>query len=60
MESRISHNLYLAGEMLDIDGVTGGFNLQAAWSTGYSIAEAIILRALHPVSEDIKHFENEP
>ncbi len=34
MESRIVRGLYLAGELLDIDGFTGGFNLQAAWSTG--------------------------
>jgi predicted Rossmann fold flavoprotein len=34
MESRRSPGLYLAGEVLDIDGVTGGFNLQAAWTTG--------------------------
>jgi predicted Rossmann fold flavoprotein len=34
MESRIVPGLYFCGEMLDIDGFTGGFNLQAAWSTG--------------------------
>jgi len=34
MESRLSPGLYLAGEVLDIDGVTGGFNLQSAWTTG--------------------------
>jgi predicted Rossmann fold flavoprotein len=34
MESRRSPGLYLAGEVLDLDGVTGGFNLQAAWTTG--------------------------
>ena len=28
-------NLFLAGEVLDIDAVTGGFNFQAAWTTGY-------------------------
>ncbi len=33
--------LYFAGEVLDIDGITGGFNLQAAWSTGYLAAESI-------------------
>jgi len=35
MESRVVPNLYFAGEVLDIDGVTGGFNFQAAWSTGF-------------------------
>ncbi len=34
MQSKICKNLYLAGEILDIDGFTGGFNLQAAWATG--------------------------
>jgi predicted Rossmann fold flavoprotein len=34
MESRRSPGLYLAGEVLDIDGITGGFNLQSAWTTG--------------------------
>lgn len=35
MESLKAKGLYLAGEMLDIDGVSGGYNLQFAWSTGY-------------------------
>ena len=35
MQSRKCKNLYFAGEVLDIDGVTGGFNFQAAWTTGY-------------------------
>lgn len=35
MESRIVSGLYLCGEMLDLDAVTGGFNLQIAWSTGH-------------------------
>lgn len=35
MESKICKGLYFAGEMLDIDGLTGGFHLQIAWSTGY-------------------------
>jgi len=35
MESRICPGLYFAGELLDIDGVTGGFNFQAAWTTGW-------------------------
>lgn len=34
MESRVCPGLHFAGEVLDIDGVTGGFNLQAAWTTG--------------------------
>lgn len=35
MESRLIHGLYLCGEVLDIAGPVGGYNLQAAWSTGY-------------------------
>ncbi|CDP02188.1 unnamed protein product [Coffea canephora] len=35
MESRIQSNLFFAGEVLNVDGVTGGFNFQNAWSGGY-------------------------
>ncbi len=35
MESKIHKGLYFCGEILDIDGVTGGFNFQSAWTTGY-------------------------
>ena len=35
MESRVCKNLYFAGEVLNIDGVTGGYNFQAAWTTGF-------------------------
>ncbi len=35
MQSKIIPNLYFAGEMIDLDGPTGGYNLQACWSTGY-------------------------
>jgi len=35
MKSKIIDNLFLAGEMIDVDGPTGGFNLQICWSTGY-------------------------
>lgn len=37
MKSKIIDNLYFAGEILDLDGPTGGFNLQIAWSTGYTV-----------------------
>ncbi|MDR1017383.1 MAG: NAD(P)/FAD-dependent oxidoreductase [Lachnospiraceae bacterium] len=36
MESRLVKNIYFVGEVLDLDACTGGFNLQIAWSTGYS------------------------
>jgi predicted Rossmann fold flavoprotein len=35
MESKIVKGIYFAGEILDVDGITGGFNFQAAWTTGY-------------------------
>lgn len=38
MESKLIKGLYFAGEIIDVDGYTGGFNLQAAWSTGYLAA----------------------
>lgn len=38
LESRIRPHLYFAGEVLDIDGVTGGFNFQAAWTTAYVVS----------------------
>ena len=41
MESRICPGLYFAGEILDIDGVTGGFNFQSAWTTGHLAGEAM-------------------
>lgn len=36
MESKLIRGLYFAGEVLDVDALTGGFNLQVAWSTGYA------------------------
>ena len=41
MESRVTSNLYFAGELLDIDGITGGFNFQAAWTTGWIAGHAM-------------------
>lgn len=38
MESKIVKNVYFAGEVLDVDAVTGGFNLQVAWSTAFAAA----------------------
>ena len=42
LESKTHPGLYFAGEVLDIDAITGGFNLQAAWSTGYVCAQNIV------------------
>ena len=41
MESRLNKNLYFIGEVLDVDGDTGGYNIQAALSTGWLCANAI-------------------
>lgn len=47
LESKSLRNLYFCGEVLDIDGFCGGFNLQNCWSTGYVAAKSII--------EELKH-----
>ena len=41
MESRVCPGLYLGGELLDIDGLTGGFNFQSAWTTGWLAGKAM-------------------
>jgi predicted Rossmann fold flavoprotein len=41
MESKICPGLFFAGELLDIDGITGGFNFQAAWTTGWIAGKAM-------------------
>ena len=43
MESRVCPGLYLAGEVLDIDGITGGYNFQSAWTTGWQAGRAMAL-----------------
>ena len=43
MESRVCPRLYFGGELLDIDGLTGGFNFQAAWTTGWIAGRAMAL-----------------
>ena len=47
MESKKARGLYIVGELLDVDGYTGGFNLQIAWSTGYAAGLAAAERANH-------------
>jgi len=44
MASKLYKNLYFAGEILDLDGPTGGFNLQVAWTSGYLAGESAALR----------------
>ena len=48
LESKNLPSVYFAGEVLDIDGVTGGFNFQAAWTTAYTVACAISKAAPAP------------
>ena len=43
MESKIVKNLYFCGEVLDLDAMTGGYNLQIAWSTGYLAGNSVNL-----------------
>jgi hypothetical protein len=50
MESRICPNLFFAGELLDIDGITGGFNFQAAWTTGWIAGRAMADRRMTPAA----------
>lgn len=45
LESKHVPRLYFAGEVLDVDGVTGGFNFQAAWTTAFTVASAIAQNA---------------
>ena len=42
MESKLHPGLHFAGEVLNIDGITGGYNFQAAWSTGFLAGESVI------------------
>ncbi len=44
LECRSCPGLYFAGEVLDVDAITGGFNLQAAWTMGYTVARSVSLR----------------
>jgi len=42
MESKIQKNLYFTGEVIDVDGDCGGYNLHWAWASGYTLAQGII------------------
>lgn len=46
MQSTIIENLFFAGEILDVDGVTGGFNFQHAWTSGWIAAKAIVNKSV--------------
>jgi len=42
MQSKLHENLYFAGEIVNIDAITGGFNFQNAWTAGYIVASAFV------------------
>lgn len=46
MQSKILHNVYFAGEVINVDAITGGFNFQNAWTGGYIAAQAIVSNRL--------------
>jgi predicted flavoprotein YhiN len=41
MESKKQKGLYFAGEVMDVDGITGGYNFQHAWTSGWIVANSI-------------------
>ena len=41
MESKLQKGLYFAGEVMDVDGITGGFNFQHAWTSGMIVARSV-------------------
>lgn len=53
MQSRKQPGLFFAGEIMDVDGVTGGFNFQHAWSSGWIAAKSIARASLEAAQEDI-------
>ena len=54
MRSKIVRDLYLCGEILDIAGPVGGYNLQAAWSTGFVAGDAAARSAAQEQSETLE------
>lgn len=58
MESRRCPGLYFAGEVLDIDGITGGFNFQSAWTTGWIAGQAMVQNHsysnINPTEDNLK------
>lgn len=53
MASRVARGIYVVGELCDVDGVTGGFNFQNAWTTGYLAATALAENASTQGSKDL-------
>jgi predicted flavoprotein YhiN len=51
MQSRLVPGLYFAGEVLDVDGITGGFNFQSAWTTGWLAGSAMVVENVSRTKE---------
>lgn len=47
LKSKVTENLYFAGEVIDLDGPTGGYNLQVCWTTGYVAGESVAKTLQH-------------
>ena len=60
LESKTVPGLFFSGEVLDIDAITGGFNLQAAWSTGYMAAIGIFSYICQTYEKDISTLHQRP
>ena len=60
LESKTVPGLFFSGEVLDIDAITGGFNLQAAWSTGYMAAIGIFSYICHTYEKDNPDLHQRP
>jgi predicted flavoprotein YhiN len=43
MESKLRENLFFAGEIVNIDAITGGFNFQNAWTSGFIVAQSVTI-----------------
>jgi predicted flavoprotein YhiN len=50
MQSKIVPNLFFAGEILDVDGITGGFNFQHAWTSGWIAAKEISRKSVAAIT----------
>ena len=57
MESKKCEGLYFCGEVIDVDGVTGGFNFMNCWSTGHTAGIRAVEKALLSMGEDEKSTE---
>jgi predicted flavoprotein YhiN len=52
LESKLMPGLFMAGEILDVDGRIGGFNFQWAWASGHTVGEALIKKGNYHEPKD--------